>query len=69
MLIPNRFIYLFSILCKDFFLPHFNDKEVCHSKVFLSHSMSHYHKRRYHFYWFNNWVLRVEATVYEVYVT
>ena len=28
MLIPNRFIYLFNILCKDFFLPHFNDKFV-----------------------------------------
>ena len=62
MLIPNPFIYLFNILCKDFF---FNNKEGCRNKVFPSHSMSHYHKRRYHFSQLNNWVLCVEATVYK----
>ena len=51
MLIPNPFIYLFNILCKDLFLILlFNDKEVFRNKVFSSHSMSHCHKGRYHFY-------------------
>ena len=50
MLIPDRFIYLFTILWEDFFFPLFNDKEGCRNNVFSSHSMSHYHKRRYHFY-------------------
>ena len=49
-------IYLFNILCIDY------DKEGCRNKVLSSHSMSHYHKRRYHV-----WVLCVEATFYEVY--
>ena len=43
MLIFKSF-YLFNILCKDL-----NYKEGCRNKVFSSHSMSHYHERRYHF--------------------
>ena len=64
-LISNRFIYLFSILCKDFLIlckncekkknnNNNNNKKGCRNKVFSSHSMSHYHKRRYHVYYFNN---------------
>ena len=52
MLIPNRFIYLFIYLIfhvKPFFFL-FNEKEGFRNKVFSSHSMSHYNKRRYHFY-------------------
>ena len=58
MLIPNRFIHLLNIVCKDFCLFVclivclfvFHDKEGCRNKVLPSYSMSHYHKRRYQVY-------------------
>ena len=46
-----------------------NDKEGCRNKDFSSHSMSHYHKRRYHVYYLTTEYYVQKQIFIEVYVT